>query len=108
MKILFLKFVIAVIIFLSIGTAIIFIEKKVTEFGSVEYNAIRNAHKDVKRGANAILCFGTGWLFSVFGVRVAHVIESTPGTSTFLWESPEYIAAYTEEYKSMGSSKKYI
>ena len=67
-------------------------------------SAIWAADRDARTNTNSTLWFGVGCLFNITGVGIAYIMEPSPKASSLLGKSPEYVAAYTEEYKSVGRS----
>ncbi len=67
-------------------------------------SAIIAADRDAKANTSGALWFGAGCLFGLLGVGAAYIIEPSPSAQVLLGKSPEYVAAYTSEYKSVGRS----
>jgi len=65
-------------------------------------SAIIAADKDVKTNTNGLLWLGAGCMFGLLGVGAAYIMEPSPKASSLLGKSPEYVAAYTDEYKLRG------
>ena len=66
-------------------------------------SAIIAADRDARADTNGFLWFGAGCLFHLLGVGAAYVIKPSPRASVLLGKSPEYVAAYTDEYRSFAS-----
>jgi len=67
-------------------------------------SAIVAADRDARANTSGGLWFAAGCLFGPLGVGAAYIMEPSPKASSLLGKSPEYVAAYTEEYKSVGKS----
>jgi len=57
------------------------------------------AQMDAKTDVNGTLWMGAGFLFGLFGIGAAYLIEPDPPASRLLGKSPEYVAAYTDCYR---------
>ena len=72
--------------------------------GSVHAEAIRAAEADAEATVNKPLWFAVGCLFTGLGTIVAYVMEPSPPASRLMGKSPEYVAFYTDAYKSKAKS----
>jgi len=57
------------------------------------------AQMDAMSDVNGTLWMGAGFLFGLFGIGAAYLIEPDPPASRLLGKSPEYVAAYTDCYR---------
>ncbi len=60
------------------------------------------AEMDAKRDVNKVLWMGAGFFLGVIGVGAAYVLEPDPPAMRLVGKSPEYVATYTDCYKSAG------
>jgi len=60
--------------------------------------------QDAQADENAALWFFAGCLLGLIGVVIAAVAEPTPPPARLMGKSPEYLAVYTQAYKSEGKS----
>ena len=62
------------------------------------------ATQDAQADENGALWFFAGCLLGLIGVVIAAVAEPTPPPARLMGKSPEYLAVYTQTYKSEGKS----
>lgn len=62
--------------------------------------AVNDAHADT----NGTLWFFAGCLLGVIGILIAYVSEPSPPPARLMGKSPEYLAIYTNTYKSEARS----
>lgn len=67
-------------------------------------SACQQAQIDVRTDVNGTLWLGAGCLFGIFGVGAAYLIEPSPPAMRLMGKSPQYVAAYTDCYKSEGKT----
>ncbi len=60
------------------------------------------ATQDAQADENGTLWFFAGCLLGLIGVVIAAVAEPTPPPARLMGKSPEYLAVYTQTYKSAG------
>lgn len=63
-------------------------------------NACTQAEFDAQRDINGTLWLAIGFFGGIFGIAAAYVIEPTPPASRLLGKSSDYVATYTDCYKS--------
>jgi hypothetical protein len=66
--------------------------------------ATMEATQDAQADNNGVLWFFAGCLLGLIGVVIALVAEPTPPAARLMGKSPEYLAIYTQTYKSEGKS----
>lgn len=66
--------------------------------------AVMEATQDAQADENAALWFFAGCLLGVIGVVIAYVAEPTPPAARLMGKSPQYLAIYTNTYRSEGRS----
>jgi hypothetical protein len=66
--------------------------------------AVMEATQDAQADNNGVLWFFAGCLLGVIGVVIAAVADPTPPPARMMGKSPEYLAVYTNTYKSVGHS----
>ncbi len=98
MKNLVYKRLMIMVLLISMSITVIFAED--IDFGSVEDNAMRNARNDARKDTNSALWFGAGCMLSFWGIAGAYLILPSPKIKSILGKSSEYVAVYTDEYKS--------
>jgi len=70
-----------------------------------EFMAGRIAGEQAARAnTNGTLWLAAGCLFTWLGLLVAYVYEPNPPATLLLGKSPEYVAAYTDAYKTTAKS----
>jgi len=67
-------------------------------------NACAQAQMDAKTDVNSNLWFGAGCLFGLLGIGAAYVIEPNPPATRMLGKTPEYVAQYSDCYKTEAKS----
>lgn len=67
---------------------------------TIQAQAIADAEQDVSMDVNGTLWFLGGCLGNITVIIIANVIEPTPPASRLLGKSPEYIAVYSDTYKT--------
>lgn len=65
-------------------------------------NACTQAEFDAQRDVNGMLWLAIGFFGGIFGIAAAYVIEPSPPASRLIGKSAEYVATYTDCYKSAG------
>ena len=65
-----------------------------------QLDACTRANMDAKNDTNGPLWIGAGCLFGIFGLGAAYVIEPTPQATKLLGKDANYVALYTDCYKS--------
>ena len=83
------------ILFLSLCIATFPMLANAQEMGQ----AIMQAQMDAAVDVNGCLWMGGGFLFGIFAVGAAYVIEPSPRAARLLGKSPEFVAAYTDAYR---------
>lgn len=68
--------------------------------------AIAQAERDAKADVNEYLWFGAGFFLGVIGVLLAYLAPPSPPAVRLIGKSPEYVAAYTDAYKSAATREK--
>ena len=66
--------------------------------------AVMEATQDAQADENGALWFFAGCILGLIGVVIAAVAEPTPPPARMMGKSPEYLAVYTQTYKSEGKS----
>ena len=66
--------------------------------------AVMEATADAQADTNGVLWFFAGCLLGLIGVVIAAVADPTPPPARLMGKSPEYLAVYTQTYKSEGHS----
>jgi hypothetical protein len=66
--------------------------------------AVLEATQDAQADTNGVLWFFAGCLLGLIGVVIAAVADPTPPPARMMGKSPEYLAVYTNTYKSVGHS----
>jgi hypothetical protein len=66
--------------------------------------AVMEATQDAQADTNGVLWFFAGCLLGLIGVVIAAVADPTPPPARMMGKSPEYLAVYTNTYKSVGHS----
>jgi hypothetical protein len=66
--------------------------------------AVMEATQDAEADTNGVLWFFAGCLLGLIGVVIAAVADPTPPPARMMGKSPEYLAVYTNTYKSVGHS----
>ncbi len=70
-----------------------------------EFMAGRIAGEQAARAStNGTLWLAAGCLFTWVGLLVAYIYEPSPPATMLLGKSPEYVAAYTDAYKTTAKS----
>lgn len=70
------------------------------ELNTIQAQAIADAEQDVSTDVNGTLWFLGGCLGNLTVIIIANVFEPTPPASRLLGKSPEYIAVYTDTYRT--------
>ena len=70
------------------------------ELNTIQAQAIADAEQDVSTDVNGPLWFLGGCLGNLTVIIIAYVFEPTPPASRLLGKSPEYIAVYTDTYRT--------
>lgn len=65
-------------------------------------NACKQGEFDAQKDVNGTLWLAIGFFGGILGIAAAYIIEPTPPASRLIGKSPEYVAAYTDCYKSAG------
>jgi hypothetical protein len=66
--------------------------------------AVMEATQDAQADENGVLWFFAGCLLGVIGVVIAAVADPSPPPARLIGKSPEYLAIYTQTYRSEGRS----
>jgi hypothetical protein len=66
--------------------------------------AVLEATQDAQADENGTLWFFAGCILGLIGVVIAAVAEPSPPPARLMGKSPEYLAIYTQTYKSEGKS----
>ncbi len=66
--------------------------------------AVMEATQDAQADENGTLWFFAGCILGLIGVVIAAVAEPSPPPARLMGKSPEYLAIYTQTYKSEGKS----
>jgi hypothetical protein len=66
--------------------------------------AVMEATQDAQADNNAVLWFFAGCLLGLIGVIIAAVADPSPPAARMMGKSPEYLAVYTNTYRSVGHS----
>ena len=66
--------------------------------------AVQEATQDAQADNNGVLWFFAGCLLGLIGVIIAAVADPTPPAARMMGKSPEYLAVYTNTYRSVGHS----
>lgn len=67
--------------------------------------AIEDANMDAQQNISNIW-FPIGCFFGIWGIGAAYYLTPTPPTQRFIGQSPEYIQAYSNEYKKVMRQKQ--
>ena len=70
----------------------------------VATDACMQAQMDAQAEVNGTLWFFAGCLFGVLGVGAAYVIEPSPPATRLVGQPSDYVAVYSDCYKSKGKS----
>ncbi len=65
-------------------------------------NACTQGQFDAEKDINGTLWLAIGFFGGIFGIAAAYLLEPTPPAARLIGKSPEYVASYTECYKSAG------
>jgi hypothetical protein len=66
--------------------------------------AAMEATQDAQADSNGVMWFFAGCLLGIIGVVIAALVDPWPPPSRMMGKSPEYLAIYTNTYKSVGHS----
>lgn len=69
---------------------------------STSASACVQAQQDVEMEVNKTLWLVIGFFGGILGIAAAYLIEPSPPASKLLGKSPEYVAVYTDCYRSAG------
>lgn len=65
-----------------------------------QLDACTQANMDAKNDVNAVLWIGAGCFLNFFGILLGYVIEPAPQASKLIGKDADYVAIYTDCYKS--------